>query len=1084
MNIACPHCTQALEIDDEWAGQVVDCPSCRQALTVPPAPGILKPKAAPTPPATRHSLSSKPPRRRGGGFWKFLLLLIILAGAGFGYLMVHFKESPEQVWKRLVNGAKGLAEPPQAVATPAHAPAPTSEPERAPEPTPTPAEARPTMPAPSVAEEPAARPVDPLAWLLEHKERAPKEVVLERPATLSIWDKENKIGFVTLPARTTAQVVEFTPETVSVRVGTAAGQISIDATNLRELTKAEQEKAATHAVPNQAAFAIPLQQVPPVSAAATFPTPRFTHPSVPFTREDLELLKVNVKREPWKSGFEALAADGRSKLDYKMQGPFEEVKRAYNLNLYPWRSDMTAVHNLAVMWWFTGNPAYAQKARDILIAYAKTEKVFGGSEAGLDLGDYVYKYVVGADILRGTWPGWTESDTALVKKLFLEVYWPGLGINDNIIGPANKGMLVAAAGAGIAAFCDDRAKLEHVASLVRQSAGTGFLNTLPTGEQGETGRDCGHAYHTWACLAFTAEILWKQGIDIYSEMDNRILANGEYYARNNLGLESPFVIFGSVDAVYWRSNPNPGWASAGRRAMALLHGAYAVRKGIMSPYIERYRQAMPLGGGGDWMYEKTEDRSTATPPPPVVFPATARVSTGLSDTNIGDAQPAGGSTYSDGIWTVTGGGAEVWTHGADSCHFTYKEVSGDCAIVAKLESLDGADPDARAGVMIRSDVTKTAANRAWLGVKPGHKLEFFQHGWTVLWSGSYREKGNRDFPESESYWMKIERVGNMISLYLSGDGASWFAASAAEYKLPATMSIGLMVCSKTNGTPCTARFSHVSITGGNGAPVLAAPAAPRNLMASPGSKQVPLRWLSAHDSASYIVKRSPTKGGPYTTIAKVAGNSYTDADVTNDTTYYYVVSAANSVGESPNSPEDAATPRALMWNVTFGGTASATVAADSADKVFDSNTATRWFAGNSSAGAVRYDFGAGFAPVIERYTVTSANDVPERDPRDWQFQGSNDGTSWTTLDTQNGQTFPARFYEMEYAVAKPAAYRYYRLNIAANSGAEGLQVGDIKLLTSQPIPNAPVSALIHWRANDTADREQAIASRKADEARR
>jgi len=36
-----------------------------------------------------------------------------------------------------------------------------------------------------------------------------------------------------------------------------------------------------------------------------------------------------------------------------------------------------------------------------------------------------------------------------------------------------------------------------------------------------------------------------------------------------------------------------------------------------------------------------------------------------------------------------------------------------------------------------------------------------------------------------------------------------------------------------------------------------------------------------------------------------------------------------------------------------------------------------------------------------------------------------------------------------------------------------LQIADIKLLFNQPIPNAPVSALIHWRANDTADREQA-----------
>jgi len=319
----------------------------------------------------------------------------------------------------------------------------------------------------------------------------------------------------------------------------------------------------------------------------------------------------------------------------------------------------------------------------------------------------------------------------------------------------------------------------------------------------------------------------------------------------------------------------------------------------------------------------------------------------------------------------------------------------------------------------------------------------------------------------------------VISLELSVDGASWFGVTAGEYKLPDTTYIGLMVCSNGNGTPCTARFSHVRVTGGNGAPVLSAPEAPRNIMTSPGAKQVPLRWTSSHDATSYHVKRALTQGGPYTPIATVTANSYTDADVAVDKTYHYVVSAVNSVGESPNSPEDAATPQALMWNVTFGGTASASIATDSAGNAFDSNAATKWFpGGNGSACFLQYDFGPGRAPVIKHYTVSSANDMPERDPSDWQFQGSSDGTNWTTLDTQSGQTFPFRYYEMEYAVSKPAAYRYYRLSITRDSTVPAVQIGNIELLSDEPIPNASISPIIHWRASDSADREQAIASQK------
>src|SRR5690554_743805 len=47
-----------------------------------------------------------------------------------------------------------------------------------------------------------------------------------------------------------------------------------------------------------------------------------------------------------------------------------------------------------------------------------------------------------------------------------------------------------------------------------------------------------------------------------------------------------------------------------------------------------------------------------------------------------------------------------------------------------------------------------------------------------------------------------------------------------------------------------------------------------------------------------------------------------------------------------------------------------------------------------------------FNPVIiSAYTLTSANDAPERDPKDWVIQGSNDGETWATLDSRSGELF-------------------------------------------------------------------------------
>lgn len=94
-------------------------------------------------------------------------------------------------------------------------------------------------------------------------------------------------------------------------------------------------------------------------------------------------------------------------------------------------------------------------------------------------------------------------------------------------------------------------------------------------------------------------------------------------------------------------------------------------------------------------------------------------------------------------------------------------------------------------------------------------------------------------------------------------------------------------------------------------------------------------------------------------------------------------------------------------------------------------------------GWLRYDFGAGKARTINRYTMTSADDVPGRDPKDWQFQGSNDGSTWATLDTRSDQSFACRFQTVPYGIATPGAYRYYRLNVTANHGAEVTQLSEL-----------------------------------------
>lgn len=781
----------------------------------------------------------------------------------------------------------------------------------------------------------------------------------------------------------------------------------------------------------------------------------YTHPCIPSTADDLATIKASLNQEPWKSGYAALAGDSRSQLTYTMQGPFAEVKRNPNLNLGQWRNDMTAVYNLARMWYFTGNDAYAQKARDILIAWANTHTSFGGNESGLDLGDYAVCYGGGASILRGTWPGWTAADTTTVKNYFQNVLWPGsLAAGNAVLGPANKGSLYMAAGIAIAAFCDDTAKFDHIINSYRTVSGSGLPNTLPTGQMGETGRDLGHGYVDLLSRTFVAEVAWKQGIDLYSELDNRLLACGEYYVRNNLTTGTPFVPFGTIDYHYFAPSGDTGSGWTGNRAgFYLLQNACKNRRGLPTPWIDRKLAQQPVDSG-NFMYAKTADLTTATPPAPISFPAVSLASSGLTLTTLGSQSAGRSASYSNGVWTVTGLGNGPWNNTTDDCQFVYREMDGDCAIVAQVISCTySGNNNGKAGLMIRDSLSASTTQRGWVGIVPAatNLYESFMRGWTENWGGSGWDDRSQPLPPGMPYWLKIERRGKLITTMASQDGTSWSPVNCSYYgNLPSTLYVGLFVSSGT-ATPNTATFANVAFTGGTGG-LLTTPAAPAALFASGSNKVITARWLPSFGATAYDLLRSTTSGSGYTVIATnltTAKTSYVDTTVSSGTTYYYVARAKNSAGTSSDSPEfGASLLPASMFNLAFGGAATASFngesALEGAAKAFDANPGSKWYGYNAPTGWIQYDFGAGNAQTVKRYTINSA-DVATRDPKDWNFLGSQDGTTWTTLDSQSNQSFSVRMQRSTYEIGNTTAYRFYRLDITANNGATGVAIAELGL---------------------------------------
>jgi hypothetical protein len=111
-----------------------------------------------------------------------------------------------------------------------------------------------------------------------------------------------------------------------------------------------------------------------------------------------------------------------------------------------------------------------------------------------------------------------------------------------------------------------------------------------------------------------------------------------------------------------------------------------------------------------------------------------------------------------------------------------------------------------------------------------------------------------------------------------------------------------------NGTLDDVRLYDRILTTNEIAALIAPPAAPIGLVATSGNGSVALSWSASATATSYFVKRSTTSGSGYTSIATNASLIFTNNGLAKGMAYFYVVSALNAFGESPNSAQVDARP--------------------------------------------------------------------------------------------------------------------------------------------------------------------------------
>lgn len=140
----------------------------------------------------------------------------------------------------------------------------------------------------------------------------------------------------------------------------------------------------------------------------------------------------------------------------------------------------------------------------------------------------------------------------------------------------------------------------------------------------------------------------------------------------------------------------------------------------------------------------------------------------------------------------------------------------------------------------------------------------------------------------------------------------------------------------------------------------------------------------------------------------------------------------------------------MYRNAITGGNAVATASSpgfndrESVAKAFDQDAKTKYCTPSPTPWLQLQFTQAPPAPVAA-YAITSANDSPSRDPRQWQLLASSDGEAWTTIDSQKDVAWFGRHEKALFVLKKPAAGPFFRLLIEANSGDKSFQIAELEL---------------------------------------
>jgi len=173
-----------------------------------------------------------------------------------------------------------------------------------------------------------------------------------------------------------------------------------------------------------------------------------------------------------------------------------------------------------------------------------------------------------------------------------------------------------------------------------------------------------------------------------------------------------------------------------------------------------------------------------------------------------------------------------------------------------------------------------------------------------------------------------------------------------------------------------------------------------------GSASVPVRALTGNHTLSFVMGRTASTWGEKTLTAA-----------------------------APTPTKD----------LTTSGTATVSASDGSATGALVDNSSSSSVTFTNASPTVTVALSAG-AQRAGSYTLTSGSATSSVDPRSWTLEGSNDGSTWTTLDSRSGEAFTWRSQTRPFTIAHPGDYSRYRLAVSATSTGAAPTVAELELL--------------------------------------